>query len=104
MSNNKTDAQLILEMKTELNELCYNLERRVASRTGQLSRRVELLESCNSALCVRLAALQEENDRLRQRLSSRTDHQDDVSLQPDLRLLSNQANFPQVNQLERFAA
>jgi len=47
--------QEIKKLKSELNEHRYYLERNVARRTEQLTRRIELLESCNTTLCGKLA-------------------------------------------------
>ncbi|MFZ2302965.1 MAG: PAS domain-containing protein [Gallionella sp.] len=43
------------EMEAELNQHRYCLERHVESRTGQLMKRISLLESCNAALGDKLA-------------------------------------------------
>lgn len=48
------------EMEAELNEHRYRLERNVARRTEQLVRSMTLLESCNAALCDKLASAQRE--------------------------------------------
>jgi hypothetical protein len=54
------------EISGELEELRYRFEKNVAQRTGQLLCRIEHLESCNAALCVKLAVLKAENMDLKQ--------------------------------------
>lgn len=46
------------ELKSELNEHRYYLERNVELRTVHLLRKIAMLESCNAALCARLEAAQ----------------------------------------------
>lgn len=55
------------EMEAELYELRYRLERKVEQRTEQLVRRAALLESCNAALCDKLALAYKELAALKQR-------------------------------------
>lgn len=57
------------EMEAELNEHRYCLERNVERRTEQLVKSMTLLESCNAALCDKLASAQEELAALRQQLA-----------------------------------
>jgi len=47
------------KMKAELNEHRYYLERNVERRAAHLLTRIALLESCNSALCSKLALAHE---------------------------------------------
>lgn len=52
--------QLMSELKkmhAELSEHRYYLEKNVAGRTEHLSRRIDLLESCNKTLCSKLTML-----------------------------------------------
>ena len=51
-------TQLLKKMKSELDEHRYYLERNVARRTEELTRRIELLEACNASLCSKLASSQ----------------------------------------------
>ena len=56
-----TDEGLLADkkaMEAELNELRYRLEQNIEQRTGQLMRRMTLLESCNATLCDKLASAQ----------------------------------------------
>lgn len=65
---NKTSTTLFVsrlqqemkKLRSELNEHRYYLERNVALRTEHLSRRIELLESCNATLCGKLAQSRKE--------------------------------------------
>lgn len=50
----------IRKMKAELNEHRYYLEQKVEHRTEHLLKRIVFLESCNTALCNKLAAAQKE--------------------------------------------
>lgn len=54
------------KMKAELNELRYHLEQNVAQRTESLSKRIALLESCNTTLCDKLASARKELAALKQ--------------------------------------
>lgn len=54
------------KMKAELNELRYHLERNVEQRTESLLKRIALLESCNTALCDKLASACNELAALKQ--------------------------------------
>jgi len=54
------------KMKAELNELRYHLERNVEQRTEALSKRIALLESCNTTLCDKLASARKEFAALKQ--------------------------------------
>ena len=56
----------INKMKAELNELRYHLERNVEQRTEALSKRIALLESCNTTLCDKLASARKELAALKQ--------------------------------------
>lgn len=47
--------QQIRKMRDEILEHRYNLEKNVERRTEKLTRRIELLESCNATLCSKLA-------------------------------------------------
>lgn len=49
------------EMEAELNEHRYYLERNVEQRTEHLMKRIAVLESCNAALCDRLALIRRES-------------------------------------------
>lgn len=53
------------KMKAELNEHRYYLEQKVEQRTEHLLTRTAFLESCNIALCDKLAAAQKELAALR---------------------------------------
>ena len=56
--------KLKLEMKkmeAELNELRYFMERNVERRTETLLKRIAVLESCNAALCDKLALASKES-------------------------------------------
>lgn len=60
-------AMLDMEvMKAELNEHRYYLERNVERRTAYLTHRIALLESCNAALCDKLASAQKDLAALKQ--------------------------------------
>lgn len=52
--------QEMKELKSELNEHRYYLEQNVARRTESLTRRIALLESCNTTLCGKLALTSKE--------------------------------------------
>ena len=52
-------------LEDELNEHRYYLERKVEQRTEELSKRIKLLESCNTALCDKLAQAKKEISSLR---------------------------------------
>jgi ribosome-binding ATPase YchF (GTP1/OBG family) len=54
------------KMKAELNELRCHLERNVEQRTEVLSKRIALLESCNTTLCDKLALISKELAALKQ--------------------------------------
>ena len=54
------------EMKAELNEHRYYLERNVERRTEHLLKRTELLEHCNATLCDKLALAHKELAALKQ--------------------------------------
>ena len=54
------------KMKAELNELRYHLEQNVGQRTESLSKRIALLESCNTTLCDKLASARKELAALKQ--------------------------------------
>ncbi len=57
------------EMEAELNEHRYHLQQTVERKTEQLVRSMTLLESCNAALCDKLASAQKELVTLRQQLA-----------------------------------
>lgn len=48
-------VQQIRKLRSEVNELRHYLERNVARRTEHLTRRIELLEQCNTTLCKKLS-------------------------------------------------
>ncbi len=48
--------QQVSRMKSELHKHRYYLEQSVARRTECLTRRIEVLEACNAALCSKLAS------------------------------------------------
>lgn len=54
------------EMEAELHEHRYCLERQIEQRTGQLLKRMALLESCNASLSSKLASAYKELAELRQ--------------------------------------
>lgn len=54
------------EMKAELNEHRYYLERNVERRTEHLLKSIALLESCNAALCDKLALTRKELSAIKQ--------------------------------------
>lgn len=56
-------------MEAELNEHRYHLERNVERRTEQLVKSMTLLESCNAALCDKLALAQKEVAALKRQLA-----------------------------------
>lgn len=56
-------------MEAELNEHRYYLERNVERRTEQLVKSMSLLESCNAALCDKLASAQKELAALKQQMA-----------------------------------
>lgn len=60
IQDSRLDVEDKKAMEAELNELRYHLERNVEQRTEQLLRNITLLESCNAALCERLASAQRE--------------------------------------------
>ena len=78
----------IKKMTTELNEHRYYLERNVARRTEHLLKRIDLLESCNAALCSKLALSQGELAAL-QRAPQNTKPDDNSA---KLYLLNSQAD------------
>lgn len=49
-------------MESELNELRYYVENKVAQRSEQLLKQIELLESCNATLCQKLESAQHKNN------------------------------------------
>ena len=51
----RSSALEVKKLVAELNEHRYYLERKVEQRTEQLVKRIELLESCNTTLCNKLA-------------------------------------------------
>ena len=58
-----TDESLLADkkaMEAELNELRYQLEQNVEQKTGQLLKRITVLESCKATLCDKLASAQRE--------------------------------------------
>lgn len=57
------------EMEAELNEHRYYLELNVERRTEQLVKSMTLLESCNAALCDKLALTQKELAALKQQMA-----------------------------------
>lgn len=59
----------INKMKAELNEHRNYLERKIEQKTEQLLKRLVLLESCNSALCDKLAIANKELIVLRQQIT-----------------------------------
>ena len=50
--------QQLKKMRSELHEHRYYLEQNVDQRTEYLTRRIEVLEACNAALCSKLASSQ----------------------------------------------
>lgn len=50
--------QQMNKMKSELHEHRYYLEKNVAQRTEDLTKRIEVLETCNAALCSKLVSSQ----------------------------------------------
>ncbi len=64
------DITEVKVMEAELNEHRYYLERKVEQRTEQLMRRITLLESCNAALCDKLAQAGRDIVALRKQLAS----------------------------------
>ena len=48
--------QQLNRMRSELHEHRYYLEQNVAQRTEHLTRRIEVLEVCNAALCSKLVS------------------------------------------------
>ena len=50
--------QQVNKMRSELHEHRYYLERNVAQRTEHLTRRIDVLEACNAALCSKLVSSQ----------------------------------------------
>lgn len=61
------------EMGSELNQHRYCLEQHVESRTGQIMRRMALLESCNTTLGGKLALARMEITALKQQLAAATE-------------------------------
>ncbi len=57
---------MLRKMKAELNQHRYYLDQQVQQRTEHLLKRIAFLESCNTTLCDKLAASQQELARLRQ--------------------------------------
>ena len=51
-------VQQLNKMRSELHEHRYYLEQNVDQRTEYLTRRIEVLEACNAALCSKLASSQ----------------------------------------------
>lgn len=60
------------EMEAELHGYRHHLERHVDLRTGQLMKRIALLESCNASLGDKLALTQRELAALKQQLAAST--------------------------------
>ena len=52
-------AQQVTKMRHELHQHRHYLEQNVALRTEHLIRRIEVLETCNAALCNKLVASRE---------------------------------------------
>lgn len=71
------------EMEAELHGHRHHLERHVESRTGQLGRRVALLESCNASLGNKLALAKREIAVLKQQLTAMAMRPD-----PDTQIIS----------------
>jgi PAS domain S-box-containing protein len=57
------------EMETQLHEYRYSLDRHVMHRTGQLLKRMAMLESCNASLGEKIASALREITFLKQKLS-----------------------------------
>jgi len=53
-------------MEDELEDHRYYMERRVAQRTGEMGRRLAMMESCNASLCDQMEKLLNNNARLSQ--------------------------------------
>lgn len=51
----RSSSLAVKKLEAELNEHRYYLERKVEQRTEELVKRINLLESCNSTLCDKLA-------------------------------------------------
>lgn len=81
------------EMKAELNELRYFLDRNVERRTEQLLKRIALLESCNTTLCCKLTLAEKEIAALKQQpaltLPRKSAEQKDRAMKPYV--INNQA-------------
>lgn len=67
------------EMKAELNEHRYYLERNVERRTEHLLKRIELLEYCNATLCDKLALARKELVSPKQQLAYTLPNKEAVS-------------------------
>jgi glutamine amidotransferase PdxT len=51
----RSSSSALKKLEAELNEHRYYLEQKVEQRTEELVKRINLLESCNSTLCGKLA-------------------------------------------------
>lgn len=88
--------RVMKKMKAELNEHRYYLEQMVEQRTAHLLKRIAVLESCNAALCDKLASVQQEAVALKQQ-PAHTLFDNDAELNDcavKLCIINNQARKP----------
>lgn len=83
------------KMKVELNEHRYYLEQMVEQRTAHLLKRIAVLESCNAALCDKLASVQQGTVALKQQ-PAHTLFDNDAELDGAVKLciINNQTRKP----------
>ena len=77
------------KMKVELNEHRYYLERNVEQRTEHLLKHIAVLESCNAALCDKLALVQRDHAALQPALPGKDAEPKDRRLK--LYVMNNQS-------------
>jgi hypothetical protein len=77
------------KMKAELNEHRYYLERNVEQRTEHLLKHIAVLESCNAALCGKLALVQRDPATLQPAQPKKDTETNDRSLK--LYVMNNQS-------------
>lgn len=94
------DAFAVKKLEAELNEHRYSLEKKVEQRTGQLVKRITLLESCNATLSDKLAKARSEIAALQKQLTnaqSGMETGDLACIEPGNPTLHCGASFPAIN-------
>ncbi len=72
--------QQLNKMRSELHEHRYYLEQNVDQRTEHLTRRIEVLEACNAALCSKLVSTQKSLENRTSRYADSTDNASKIRL------------------------